>query len=626
MDPRDTTDIDGPRGPDIGTLIAYTVVGIVVTAAVVLGVVGFGLAVHEEDAKTTVSSAPVDLSAVQSKLDALNDTLVNTSSVTAEHAVRLQDQETRITSLNGTVADLQTTAATHTGQIVALDVNQGILQEAMTDVQTTVGLYGARITALEAAPATSYNIVQFNNGDSLTISSSTSVTVVYTYDAEPQGSIFLNSGTSNGQKKTIVLATPAFIIIRTAHASFILDSTEPEGTHAVDLIRINNRWVSAGTSSPIWIVTGEFSGALPPIQFSQFHGEYGYAAGISGDGRTIVAGDPTAANEVVWVSFPTSSTTIGNGFLPINANLDHGAGLDVSTDGQRAFVGATAANTGNGGVGIYRFNGATAWIQEENSLVCTGTVSGTQGFGGDIAANGVGSVVIAATTDATGNPQGMCILHRDGTTWSQANGGIVPVPAGYSHSTGTQAAVAIDESGHRAVSVVRQSGDLSLLTYTLDDNGDLVGSIAATALSLSSSGAQTDSVSISANGKIVVVGCNTCNSTGEVLIMSWDDTTDTWSTDRQVIQAPNGTDFGTRVTISGDGRALYVASTTVNGGGGGYWKLYRRLSGEFVFVDTTPAQAIEDITCGYDIKVSSDGRTLAIGCSTGTVGFVYTFV
>ena len=86
------------------------------------------------------------------------------------------------------------------------------------------------------------------------------------------------------------------------------------------------------------------------------------------------------------------------------------------------------------------------------------------------------------------------------------------------------------------------------------------------------------SVSISGDGSRIITGLNLDDNqkgtdAGSALLFTWDDTFSEWEQDPSILLASDGTDdaqFGTAVSLSGDGTTMIIGAPLFNDDGAAY--------------------------------------------------------
>ena len=129
------------------------------------------------------------------------------------------------------------------------------------------------------------------------------------------------------------------------------------------------------------------------------------------------------------------------------------------------------------------------------------------------------------------------------------------------------------------------------------------------------------SVALSSNGRIMAVGATggsggTGTATGSVQVYSYQEDSSQWEQIGSTLLGDAGSDdFGSSVDLSSDGTVLAVGarqgslSTDVPG----YAQVYRFSSSSWIPYGQQLVGDVDNDGFGYDLSLSSDGRTLAVG-------------
>lgn len=364
--------------------------------------------------------------------------------------------------------------------------------------------------------------------------------------------------------------------------------------------------------------------------------QFGGAVALSSDGNQMAIGAAAndnnggnSGNVRIFHWDGANWTQVGS---DINGQAvgDHfGGALSLSSDGDRIAVGAAGsdANGGNSGnVRIFDWDG-TSWIQVGSDI--NGQAIGDQSGGAiSLASDGNRIAIGAAANDNNGGNSGnVRIFDWDGTSWTQVgsdiNGQAVGDQSGGAislSSNGDRVAIgaaANDNNGGNSghVRVYDWNGS-SWIQAGSDINGETVGNLFGTSISLSSDG---NRMAVGAVGNATNGG-----NSGHVRIYDWNGTG--WILSHCDINGEAiGDQLGTSVTLSSDGGqiAIGAAFNDVNGGNSGQVTTLdlNQNKGSNVLTNQVgndiDGEAIGDDS-GSAVSLSSNGKRVAIGAINNT--------
>jgi hypothetical protein len=354
------------------------------------------------------------------------------------------------------------------------------------------------------------------------------------------------------------------------------------------------------------------------------HDAFGVSVSLSGDGRTAIVGAPGTKSDSGSVSLFTRVGAEWNRQGP-SIRDPHKTALDIfgvsvalSTNGTTAVVGAPGIGLGPnaGSVSIVTRTGAT-WTQQGPSIPDPAHTA-QDGFGNSVAISSDGNTALVGASAAGSDGAGsVSIYTRSGTTWTLQQ--TITDPA---HTAGDDfgASVALSGDGNTAlvgaafantfegsVSIFTRSGAAWTLQRTItDSHGGFFDSFGS-------------SVTLSENGNTALVGAPGVNaSNGSVSVFTRSGTK--WSR-RQIISAPDpfggfgpfGNEFGGSVALSGDGNTALVGAPGTYGLTGAV-SIFTRSGTKWIRRQTIsdPADTSGD-GFGGSVAISSDGHAVMMG-------------
>ena len=290
---------------------------------------------------------------------------------------------------------------------------------------------------------------------------------------------------------------------------------------------------------------------------------FGASVALSGDGEMAIVGAPLTNNDVgaayIYIYDSTTETWGLSAALtpPSGGSLSlFGFSVALAGDGEVALVGAPDTNSSVGAAYIYTYSGGTGvWL---STTLSPPSGSGADQFGLSVALAGDGEVALVGAP-LTNNDAGAAYIYNSGSTgWSDT--------ATLSGTSGGGFGNSVALSGDGEVALVGASdADGSGAAYIYTSSS--AGWSAPVTLSVPS-GADLFglSVTLSGDGEMAIVGePYTNDNTSMVDVYTYDSGTETWSNTPVTLSAPSGgTSFGTSVTLSGDGEVALVGEPYTN--------------------------------------------------------------
>ncbi|HTU39262.1 MAG TPA: hypothetical protein VMF35_14790 [Acidimicrobiales bacterium] len=311
--------------------------------------------------------------------------------------------------------------------------------------------------------------------------------------------------------------------------------------------------------------------------------DFGSAVAISGDGDTVLVGDPQAssADGAAYVYHVNSESSWSGDVAPAVALVDDqgtsgdafGFAVGLSSDGTTAFVSSPDAGDRLGDVQVFHASNADAWSGAPTAVatLTDAAESGTSSFGESIALSGDGSTALVGDSGM----RSAYVFHTPNeSSWSNTTSPTAALtpPNGTTAAT-FGASVALSSDGDTAavgsrsefpqgsVYVFHSSGEAQWVTSsepaaTLSDpnaSGTIFGS----------------AVAVSSNGATVLVGAEGAISAAlaDVYVTpsaaSWSDTSSPAATLTDGL-ASGGAGFGVAAALSADGSTALIGNPVYN--------------------------------------------------------------
>lgn len=373
----------------------------------------------------------------------------------------------------------------------------------------------------------------------------------------------------------------------------------------------------------------------------QAFSEFGTSTSISGDGTTIVVGDPTTNPGSVWVyTKPVATWILHSQVSAITASPNNpfqGFSVRLNTDGTVFITGGPASDNNIGSAWVWKLDlSDDTWKEASSNPVFPNGYSADtdQGYSSSIAQGGA----VFATGGPVDNGEigAAWVYTRDQFTWSQNGSKLLPsdisdTTARFGHS--------IDISADASVIIVGAPQDFGGGSSSADDTGavwffrDSSGSGAGPWVQdgtkiygapFAHDNHQGRSVSINGDGQLCVVGApgTTVPNTGDgkAFVFAYDSDTKTWGQQGSVlshsgVSSTSAQGWAVAIDAAGDTIALGCP-------GDNSVAIFERSGITWVEGEVLTGTGVR---YGSAVAISSDGFTLAIGApgsSAGDLGYV----
>jgi Bacterial Ig-like domain (group 3) len=359
------------------------------------------------------------------------------------------------------------------------------------------------------------------------------------------------------------------------------------------------------TSGTTWSVTTSLAPPTPA-------GQFGTAVAISTGGTSAVVGDPTGGSDQTGTAATYSSTTgTWSAAAPLAApigSVSFGSSSTISGDGSTVLIGDPTGGDGEGAVTVYTSNG-TGWSLGAGADPPASAFS----FGSAVATSANGSVIVEGDPDGfngTSTNGAATVLTYNGSTLT--TGPSLTAPAG-EQAFGTSTAV----SANGLVAVVGDPDASPSGTATVYTKN---GSSWSSGTQLTQPETATDfgnSVSISANGTEILVGDPEGgeNSTGDATVYRLNN--GTWSSGTSIGPPAITNSFGTTVALSGDGSTALVSDLPLSASGVGTVSSYTYFNGVWALDSSLPLPSYASYQFGFSLALSATGGVALVGDPTG---------
>jgi hypothetical protein len=349
---------------------------------------------------------------------------------------------------------------------------------------------------------------------------------------------------------------------------------------------------------------------------------FGAVIALSSDGTTMVISSvsESAVNGVVRIYTKSGSTITLQGTLTATSSY-FGSTLAISSDGNTLAVGAHHENSNRGAVRIYtRTDGVWNTTPQQTY---TGSASNVF-FGIGLAISSDGNVLVVGAHAETTNIGAVRTYLRTSGTWalqgtplSSSSPTVVDPNFGYS--------IALDSAGNTLAVVSYQESTARIYTRA---NNTTTSWTPKGAIITGGTGSVdfARKVVLSSDGNTLAFSVAPSNNTGLVRVYLWNGST--WNIQGSALSTGlEGDLFGRFMSISSDGNVLAISSDQEALLSGAV-RIYKRTNGTWSQIGKKISTGIQNSIFGYNVALSSDGNTLAIGAqlensSSGTVR-VYT--
>jgi hypothetical protein len=362
-------------------------------------------------------------------------------------------------------------------------------------------------------------------------------------------------------------------------------------------------------------------------------GSYGRSAAISADGNTIAIGAPLdgpGGDEygVVYIYTRSGTTWTQQTRIVCGTAYAHmGVSVALSSNGNTLAAGADTDGS-YGATYIYTRSGTT-WTQQAR-LVGTGYISAPFGVGQGlgVALSADGNTMATCGGYDNGYIGATWIFTRSGTTWTQQGSKLVG-----SGATGTslQSECALSADGNTLAVGGNWDNSFAGATWIFTRSGTTWSQQGSKLVGTSGVGAgqQGNKVSLSASGDTLAVGAFQDNSSfGAVWVFTRSGTT--WSQQGSKLTPTGATGstprFGTSVSLSADGNVMVIGASTNNSSEGATWVFTRTnttWSQQYTALFGSGGSPSSD-NQGTAVAVSKDGNTfVTTGISASDNAWVF---
>jgi hypothetical protein len=334
----------------------------------------------------------------------------------------------------------------------------------------------------------------------------------------------------------------------------------------------------------------------------------GFSVSFNSTGTRVAIGSPgTNTNEGLVQVYNYSGgvwTQIGLDLTGENANDFFGYSVSLSDDGTILAVGAYGNNSGRGKIYTYQYTGG-AWVFYGTPFA---GVSNGDNFGFSVSLS-ADKTRLAIGAPAASSGQGSVYVYSYSSDWLSLGAPLNGSGSGnFGHSVG------LSSDGSRLVVGEPQGtgGNGLVKIYAYSGSWSQVGSTISGPSSLSLFG---ESVGISADGTLVVIGAPNANS-NDGLVRVYLESGGSWSLYGSSIAgaSASGEKLGTTVSISADGTTIVgYAENSAAGKVNGY-----KYTTDWTLFDTISGSAGDYFGIGNDI--SNDGNYFAFGASGAISG------
>jgi hypothetical protein len=306
----------------------------------------------------------------------------------------------------------------------------------------------------------------------------------------------------------------------------------------------------------------------------------GRSVSISADGNTAIVGGPSDNNGqgAAWIYIRNGNTWSqqGNKLVGIGAigNSRQGTSVSISADGNTSIVGGPTDNGGIGAAWIFTRNGGI-WSQQGNKLVGTGTGTiGNAEQGGSVSISADGNTSIVGGRNDNGGVGAVWIFTRNGGVWNQQGSKLVGMGVSGQYSQ-QGASVSISADGNTAIVGGKEDNNFMGAVWLFIRNGNTWSQQGNKLVGTGANGTavQGESVSISADGNIAIVGGVGDNATvGAAWVYTRSGSTWTQQGNKLLGTGASGQSAqGGSVSLSADGNTAIVGGLGDNFNIGAAW-------------------------------------------------------
>jgi hypothetical protein len=287
--------------------------------------------------------------------------------------------------------------------------------------------------------------------------------------------------------------------------------------------------------------------------------QFGWATALSADGNTLIVGARTDNNNVGAAYIYTRNGDSWNmearlSGLDAQGQANQGASVAITADGNMAVVGGDGDNNATGAAWIYT-RSDKGWTQQGQKIVTAATPRQTV-QGSIVAVSADGSTVVVSGSSQNNYYAMMTVYNRVNNAWAGTN---FQLPFGF---------------------------------------------------------LQSNTIAISAQGRVIAVGQPTYNNKGTVRVYAkWSG--DTWLPQPSELVpdgVADGSQFGSSISVSADGKYIIVGAPNFNSGQGAAWAFKRAYIGNTYWTEKSKVELPAD-----DNKVRMFGRLVGTNADGSTI-------
>jgi len=295
--------------------------------------------------------------------------------------------------------------------------------------------------------------------------------------------------------------------------------------------------------------------------------QFGWATALSADGNTLIVGARTDNNNVgaAYIYSRNGDTwTMEARLSGLDAlgQANQGVSVAITADGNMAVVGGNGDNNATGAAWIYTRSGKI-WMQQGQKMVTAATPRQTA-QGSIVAVSTDGSTVVVSGSSQNNYYAAMTVYNRVNNAWAGTN---FQLPFGF---------------------------------------------------------LQSNTLAISAQGRVIAVGHPTYNNTGTVRVYAkWNG--DTWLPQPYELVpdgVSDGSQFGSSISVSADGKYIIVGAPNFNSGQGAAWAFKRAYIGNAYWDEKNriepPAGDNKVRMFGRLVGTNADGSTIVVADISST--------
>ncbi|WP_248724559.1 T9SS type A sorting domain-containing protein [Seonamhaeicola sp. ML3] len=359
--------------------------------------------------------------------------------------------------------------------------------------------------------------------------------------------------------------------------------------------------------------------------------EFGTSVSLSSDGSIVAIGSPFHDGKGYVRVFENQSgtwTQIGADIEGEAANDNFGISVSLSADGTIVAVGAdgndAVSGNNNGHVRVYE-NQSGTWTKIGDDIDGEAENDGS-GYKVSLSADGTIVAISAKANDGNGNLSGhVRVYENQSGTWTKLGNDID------GENAGDQFGESLDISSNGTIVAVGSvfngsfAGHVQVFQYNGVDTWNQIGTDIDGATTGEQSGT---SVSLSADGNIVAIGAPLQPNFSRGTVRVYENQSGTWTQIGSDIIGDNFFGLGDSVSLSDNGRIVVIGGTPQNG----RVVVYTNVLGSWSKVGNTLDGDSSGDLFGGAVDVSSDGLTVVSGAkrddnsgnNTGSVS-VYDF-